>query len=41
MQIKYKKDFYSDSDIEPTEELFFSLTIVPLGAYETANVIKD
>jgi len=39
--IKYKKDFYADNDVEPTEELYFSLTIVPLGAYETANVIKE
>ena len=37
--IKYNKEFYSDNDIEPTEQLFFSLTIVPLGAYETKNII--
>ena len=36
--IKYKKDFYVDNDIKPTEEIFFSLTIVPLGAYETKSV---
>ena len=37
--IKYKKDFYTDNDLKPTEQLFFSLTIVPLGAYETTNII--
>ena len=37
--IKYNKEFYSDNDIEPTEQLFFSLTIVPLGAYETKSII--
>jgi len=37
--IKYKKEFYTDSDLKPTEQLFFSLTIVPLGAYESANII--
>ena len=37
--IKYKKEFYTDNDIKPTEQLFFSLTIVPLGAYESANII--
>jgi len=37
--IKYKKDFYTDNDLKPTEQVFFSLTIVPLGAYETANII--
>ncbi len=37
--IKYKKEFYTDNDLKPTEQLFFSLTIVPLGAYETANIL--
>ena len=37
--IKYQKDFYTDNDLKPTEQLFFSLTIVPLGAYESANII--
>ena len=37
--IKYKKDFYTDNDLKPTEQLFFSLTIVPLGAFESANII--
>ena len=37
--IKYNKEFYSDNDLEPTEQLFFSLTIVPLGQYETKNII--
>ena len=37
--VEYKKDFYVDNDIKPTEQLFFSITIVPLGAYETKNII--
>ncbi len=28
--VKYKKNYYSDGDIEPSEELFFSITFVPL-----------
>jgi LPS-assembly protein len=39
--IKYNKEYYADSDLKPTEELFFSLTIVPLGAYQTNSVIKS
>lgn len=39
--IKYNKEYYSDSDIKPSEELFFSLTIVPLGAYETKSVLTN
>ena len=38
--IKYRKDFYVDDDLKPSEELFFSLTIVPLGAYESTNIIS-
>tara|TARA_B110000259_G_scaffold42601_1_gene49126 strand:+ start:2092 stop:4725 length:2634 start_codon:yes stop_codon:yes gene_type:complete len=28
--IKYKKNYYNDADIKPIEELFFSITIIPL-----------
>jgi LPS-assembly protein len=28
--VKYKKNYYNDSEIKPVEELFFSITIVPL-----------
>ena len=31
--IKYKKKYYNDVDIMPVEELFFSITIVPLGTF--------
>ena len=31
--IKYKKKYYNDADIKPIEELFFSITIVPLGTF--------
>ena len=37
--VEYKKKYYSDSDLEPTEQLFFSLTIIPLGSYETKNIL--
>ena len=29
--IEYNKDYYTDRDLKPTEELFFSLTIVPFA----------
>jgi len=35
--IEYNKDYYSDRDIEPTEELFFSLTIVPFSKISSPN----
>ena len=32
--IKYNKKYYKDRDIQPTEDLLFSLTILPLTTYE-------
>ena len=31
--IKYRKNYYNDADIKPVEELFFSITILPLGTF--------
>jgi len=31
--VKYRKNYYNDSDIKPVEELFFSITILPLGTF--------
>tara|TARA_Y100000590_G_C15656564_1_gene990855 strand:- start:529 stop:1728 length:1200 start_codon:yes stop_codon:yes gene_type:complete len=39
--IKYNKEYYADNDIKPEEQLFFSLTIVPLGAWESKNIIHQ
>jgi LPS-assembly protein len=36
--IKYKKNYYSDADIKPVEELFFSITIVPLTTLTPSNM---
>ncbi len=38
--VEYNKDYYSDRDVKPTEELFFSLTIVPFSAISTPNTKK-
>jgi len=32
--IKFNKRFYQDKDLKPTEDLFFSITLVPLTTYE-------
>ena len=32
--IKFNKTFYQDNDLKPTENLFFTLTLVPLTTYE-------
>jgi LPS-assembly protein len=33
LSIKYRKDYYSDDDLIPKEELFFAITIVPLDTF--------
>ena len=39
--IHYKKNYYNDADIKPTEELFFSLTIVPFYTYSPNKMILN
>jgi len=38
--IEYNKDYYSDRDLKPTEELFFSLTIVPFANIGSPKITK-
>ena len=38
--IDYKKSYYQDRDIKPTEDLFFQITIVPITSYESTNLIE-
>ncbi len=35
--IQYNKDYYSDNELKPTEELFFSISIVPLATLNTPS----
>ena len=40
--VKYKKSFYTDGDLRPTENLLFTITLFPLTTYEyQANEILD
>ena len=36
--IQYNKDYYSDNELKPTEEIFLSISIVPLTTLRTPNV---
>ena len=36
--VEYNKDYYSDNELKPTEELFFSISIVPLATLNTPSV---
>ena len=36
--IEYNKEFYSDQDLKPSENLFFKLSILPFGGFNTPNL---
>jgi LPS-assembly protein len=36
--IEYNKEYYTDSDLKPTEQFLFTITIVPFGKVNTANL---
>ncbi len=38
--IEYNKDFYTDRDIKPEENIFFKLTIIPFGETSSPNLKK-
>ena len=38
--IKYNKEYYSNNSLEPTENLFFNITLIPLGSTNTDNVLN-
>ena len=38
--IEYNKDYYSDRELKPSENIFFKLTIVPFGQTNSPNLIK-
>jgi LPS-assembly protein len=38
--IEYNKDYYSDGDLKPEENIFFKLTIVPFGQTSSPNLKK-
>ena len=33
--IEYNRNFYSDNDLEPSEDIMFTLTIIPFGKLST------
>ncbi len=38
--IEYNKDYYTDRDLKPEENIFLKLTIMPFGQTNTPNLIK-
>ena len=37
--INYNKEYYSNNTLEPSENLFFNITLIPLGSTNTDNVL--
>ena len=38
--LEYNKSFYSDNDLEPTEDLMFTLTIIPFGKFSSPLIAE-
>ena len=38
--IEYNKDYYNDRDLKPEENIFFKLTIIPLGTNQSPNLLN-
>ena len=36
--VKYNKEYYTNGDLKPEEQIFLSLTIIPFGKFESLNV---
>ena len=36
--IEYNKEYYNDQDLKPSENLFFKLSILPFGGFNTPNL---
>ena len=39
--VQYKKRYYADRDVVPLEELFFSITIVPLSTFSPDKMLLN
>ena len=37
--IRYNKEYYSSNTKKPNEELFFNITLIPLGSTQTESII--
>ena len=39
--VEYNKEYYDDRDIDPSESIFFKLTIIPFGEASSPNLKID
>ena len=38
--IRYNKEYYSSPSLKPNEELFFNITLIPLGSTQTESILE-
>ena len=38
--VEYNRDYYNDRDLKPEENIFFKLTIVPIGTNQSPNLLN-
>ena len=38
--LRYNKKFYSDRDLKPSENMFFTITIIPLTTFDQSNILE-
>ena len=36
--LEYNKEYYSDQDLKPSESLFFKISIIPFGGFNSPNL---
>jgi LPS-assembly protein len=39
--LRYNKEYYSNTSIKPSEELFFNITLIPLGSTQTDSLLDN
>jgi LPS-assembly protein len=39
--LRYNKEYYSNASIKPSEELFFNITLIPLGSTQTDSLLDN
>ncbi len=37
--VRYNKEYYSSDNVQPNEELFFNITLIPLGSTQTDSIL--
>ena len=37
--IRYNKEYYTNNSLKPSEELFFNITLIPLGSTQTESIL--